>query len=131
MINVASTAAFQPLPGTANYAATKAYVLSLSEALHSEVKDKGVTVTALCPGPVRTEFTEAAGIQAPRSRLPDMFWMSAEDVAAEAVRGADRQAGRRPGVDEPRPGRRPAQHAPTGGAATDWRGDSGESAARD
>jgi uncharacterized protein len=90
VINVASTAAFQPMPGTANYAATKAYVLSLTEALSAEVKESGVSVTALCPGPVRTEFTEAAGIQGSEEQLPDMFWMSAEQVAAEAVRGVDR-----------------------------------------
>ena len=61
IINVASTAAFQPGPGMAVYFATKAYVLSFSEALHEEVKGMGVTVTALCPGPTATEFGEVAG----------------------------------------------------------------------
>lgn len=90
VLNVASVAAFQPLPGTANYAATKAFVLSLSEALSSEVGDKGVTVTALCPGPVKTEFTEAPGLEGSDDSTPDVFWMSAEDVAGEGVKGLER-----------------------------------------
>ena len=61
ILNVASTAAFQPGPGMAVYFATKAFVLSFSEALHEEVKRAGVTVTALCPGPTATEFGEVAG----------------------------------------------------------------------
>src|SRR3972149_5015965 len=56
VINVASTGAFQPVPHMATYAATKAFVLHFSEALHEEVKGKGVTVTCLCPGPGKTEF---------------------------------------------------------------------------
>ena len=61
VLNVASTAAFQPGPGMAVYFATKAYVLSLSEALHEEVRRFGVKVSALCPGPTRTEFGDVAG----------------------------------------------------------------------
>jgi short-subunit dehydrogenase len=61
ILNVASTAAFQPGPGMAVYFATKAFVLSFSEALHEEVRGHGVTVTALCPGPTATEFGEVAG----------------------------------------------------------------------
>lgn len=61
ILNVASTAAFQPGPGMAVYFATKAFVLSFSEALHEEVKRQGVTVSALCPGPTATEFGEVAG----------------------------------------------------------------------
>ncbi len=61
ILNVASTAAFQPGPGMAVYFATKAFVLSLSEALHEEVRKHGVTVTALCPGPTATEFGAVAG----------------------------------------------------------------------
>lgn len=61
ILNIASTAAFQPGPGMAVYFATKAFVLSFSEALHEEVKRHGVTVTALCPGPTATEFGEVAG----------------------------------------------------------------------
>ncbi|MGJ6979911.1 SDR family NAD(P)-dependent oxidoreductase [Aestuariimicrobium soli] len=61
IINVASTASFQPLPGMAVYAATKAYVRALTEALWHEVKGTGVKVITLCPGPTETGFFEAAG----------------------------------------------------------------------
>ncbi len=60
ILNIASTAAFQPGPWMAVYYASKAFVLSFSEALHDEVRASGVTVTALCPGPTRTEFFETA-----------------------------------------------------------------------
>jgi short-subunit dehydrogenase len=90
VINVASTAAFQPLPGTATYAATKAFVLSLSEAVHEELKGTGVTMTAVCPGPVKTEFMEVAGIEAAEDQVPGLFWMSAGDVARAAVEAADK-----------------------------------------
>jgi short-subunit dehydrogenase len=63
ILNVASTAAFQPGPGMAVYFATKAFVLSFSEALHEEVKKHGVIVSALCPGPTATEFGEVAGFK--------------------------------------------------------------------
>jgi short-subunit dehydrogenase len=63
ILNVASTAAFQPGPWMAVYFATKAYVLSFTEALHEELKPHGVKVSALCPGPTRTEFGSVAGIQ--------------------------------------------------------------------
>ena len=62
ILNVASTAAFQPGPWMAVYFATKAYVLSFTEALHEELKPHGVKVSALCPGPTRTEFGAVAGI---------------------------------------------------------------------
>ena len=61
ILNVASTAAFQPGPGMAVYFATKAFVLSFSEALHEEMRKAGVSVVALCPGPTKTEFGEVAG----------------------------------------------------------------------
>ena len=61
ILNVASTAAFQPGPGMAVYFATKAFVLSFSEALHDEVKPHGVQVSCLCPGPTRTEFRTVSG----------------------------------------------------------------------
>jgi uncharacterized protein len=71
ILNVASTAAFQPGPGMAVYFATKAFVLSFSEALHEEVKGQGVSVSALCPGPTATEFGEVAGFgpSSPSSKL--------------------------------------------------------------
>jgi hypothetical protein len=61
ILNVASTAAFQPGPLMSVYYATKAYVVSFSEAIHNECRDSGVTVTCLCPGPTRTEFQQRAG----------------------------------------------------------------------
>ena len=61
ILNIASTAAFQPGPGMAVYFATKAFVLSFSEALHDEVKRHGVKVSCLCPGPTRTEFRSVSG----------------------------------------------------------------------
>lgn len=63
VLNIASSAAFQPMPYDAVYAASKAFVLSFSEAVHVEVKSSGVTVTAVCPGPVRTEFAQIAGTE--------------------------------------------------------------------
>lgn len=62
IMNVASTAAFMPGPGMAVYYASKAYVLSFSEALTRELKGSGITVTTLCPGPTDTSFAEAAGL---------------------------------------------------------------------
>lgn len=62
VLNVASTAGFQPGPWMAVYYASKAFLLSFSEALHEEVRHHGVHVTALCPGPTRTEFFDAAGM---------------------------------------------------------------------
>jgi short-subunit dehydrogenase len=70
ILNVASTAAFQAGPYSAVYYATKAYVLSLSEALHEEAKGRGVHVSALCPGPTATEFFDVAG--SPGGRLAKM-----------------------------------------------------------
>jgi short-subunit dehydrogenase len=112
VINLASTAAFQPLPGTAVYAATKAFVLSLSEAAHAELKEAGVTVTAVCPGPVKTEFVEAAGLDDAADNLPGMFWTPVETVARDAVDGAAK--GKRvvvPGMMN-RAGAFGGQHAP-------------------
>jgi short-subunit dehydrogenase len=81
IINVASMAAYQPVPYNATYAATKAFVLSLSEALHEEAKAHGITVTCLCPGPVRTEFQQVAGIKATRMRgRPLLRYMAGESA---------------------------------------------------
>jgi uncharacterized protein len=85
IINVGSTAAYQPIPFMATYAATKAYVLSLSEALHEEAKADGVTVTCLCPGFTRTEFHEQAGVTASSM----MFrYATAESVVRASLRAA-------------------------------------------
>jgi short-subunit dehydrogenase len=80
ILNVGSVAGFLPGPGMAVYYATKAYVLSFSEALHSELKARGVRVSVLCPGPVPTEFAVRAGVKG-RSLAPDFLSQSAEDVA--------------------------------------------------
>jgi hypothetical protein len=92
VLNVASTAAFQPLPGQAGYGACKAFVLSYSRAMGQELRGKGVSVTALCPGPVDTEFAEAAGITEGEAAdaLPSFMWVTAADVAAQAVAAMDR-----------------------------------------
>jgi short-subunit dehydrogenase len=88
VINIASTGAFQPLPGSAVYGASKAFVLSFSEAIRTELRGSGVSVTAVCPGPVKTEFTAAAGVPGVEERTPGIVWMSAEDIAKHAVDGA-------------------------------------------
>jgi short-subunit dehydrogenase len=91
IINIASTAAFQPLPGMGTYAATKAFVLSLSEATHQELGSRGVTVTAVCPGPAKTEFAESGGFDTAKSEAsPDLLWLSADQVAKAAVEGAEK-----------------------------------------
>ena len=81
ILNVASTAAFQPGPLMAVYYATKAYVLSFSEALAEELRNSGVTVTALCPGPTRTQFADVAQIGS--SRLFNAFGVAAAADVAE------------------------------------------------
>jgi short-subunit dehydrogenase len=83
----ASTAAFQPLPGNALYAAAKSFALLLAEGLHHEVKGSGVSVTALCPGPVKSGFQDASGAHDFASGLPKPLWRSPEQVAAAAIEG--------------------------------------------
>jgi short-subunit dehydrogenase len=92
LLNVASTAAFQPLPGQASYGAAKAFVLSYTRSLSAELKDTGVTATVLCPGPVDTGFGEAAGFTKEEAdeSLPAFMWVPAVDVAKAAVDGMDR-----------------------------------------
>lgn len=92
VLNVASTAAFQPLPGQAGYAASKAFVLSYTQAVAEEVRGSGVTVTALCPGPVETEFGEVAGLGGGQAgdALPRFMWVDAADVAAAGIEGLDK-----------------------------------------
>ena len=89
ILNVASTAAFQPGPLMAVYYATKAYVLSFSEALASETAGTGVTVTTLCPGPTVTEFQSRAGFR-PLLRLKSPLVSSAAEVARAGWDGMKR-----------------------------------------
>ena len=84
ILNVASTAAFQPGPLMALYYASKAFVLSFSEALHDELRGTGVTVTALCPGPTETGFKKQAGVE--NLRLVSGKLTSAESVARDGYR---------------------------------------------
>jgi uncharacterized protein len=88
ILNVASTAAFQPGSGMAVYFATKAFVLSFSEALHDEVKKQGVKVSCLCPGPTRTEFRQVSGFD-PKGRLGKLS-ADAASVTAAGLKGLER-----------------------------------------
>lgn len=83
ILNVGSVAGFMPGPGSAVYYASKAYVLSLGDALHRETMPLGIRVTTLCPGPVHTEFQARAGV---RGR-PTMFDVPARRVAEQGYRG--------------------------------------------
>lgn len=85
ILNVASVAGFMPGPRSAVYYATKAYVLSFTEALHQELAPRGIRVTALCPGPVPTEFQARAGV--PQARGPRLLTRAADEVAREGYRG--------------------------------------------
>jgi uncharacterized protein len=85
IINVASSAGFQPVPYMATYAATKSFVVSFSLALHQELKDTGVHVMALCPGVTRTEFQAVAHTE---GMMPSFMYMDAETVVAQALRAA-------------------------------------------
>jgi uncharacterized protein len=89
VINLSSTAGFQPLPGNGTYSAAKSFVLVHTEALHDELRDTGVTATAVAPGPVRSEFQETS---APLfgDRLPKMVWSDPARVALDALGAADR-----------------------------------------
>lgn len=83
VLNVSSVAGLQPLPKMATYSATKAFVTTFSEALHEELRGKGVTVTALLPGFTRTGFQARADLE--RSRIPGFAWMDAGRVADDAL----------------------------------------------
>jgi short-subunit dehydrogenase len=88
ILNVSSSAGFLPIPGSAVYAATKAYVNSLSEALRAELRGSGVIVTALCPGPVDTEFQEVArrpGQKVKPGPGPEFLQVTVEQVVREAL----------------------------------------------
>ena len=94
ILNVSSTAAMQPLPHAAGYSAAKAYVLTFSEAIHQEVSGEGITVTALCPGPVETDFWKEADWQVAGGRsfekaFPKPALVSVQDVAKAGIDGLE------------------------------------------
>jgi len=88
VVNIASLGGFAPGPFMATYAATKAFVLSFTEALAAELRGTGVDVLCVCPGFTRTEFQTRAEVDV--SGVPGFAWMSAEDVADQAVRAVGR-----------------------------------------
>lgn len=90
ILNIASVASFMPQPNFAVYAASKAYVLSFSRALHAELKPRGITVTAVCPNPMETEFFARAGMPAEVSGIKKIGVEPVEKVAAKALRRADK-----------------------------------------
>ncbi|MDQ4041526.1 MAG: SDR family NAD(P)-dependent oxidoreductase, partial [Actinomycetota bacterium] len=92
VINLSSTAGFQALPGNGTYSASKSFVLYHTEALCEEVRRHGVTVVAVCPGPVATEFQEASE-PVFTERIPKALWIDAERTARDALRAVD--AGKR------------------------------------
>lgn len=86
IIQLCSGSAFLPQPGFASYAASKSYVLSFSRALRQELKDRNISVTVVCPGPVNTEFFQAAGTEVHPSKK--RFMAEAEDVVKKAMKDA-------------------------------------------
>jgi short-subunit dehydrogenase len=92
VLNVASTSAFQPMPGMAAYAAAKSFVVSYSRALRAELAGTGVTVSVLCPGPVETEFTKVAGFseRAAATAMPRAAYLPAPAVARAGLDGLAR-----------------------------------------
>ena len=88
IINMSSTAGFQALPYNAGYSAAKGYVLLLSEAVHAEAKERGVTITAVCPGPVPSGFQEASDANYFAEKLPKFTFVEPERVARDAIRAA-------------------------------------------
>jgi short-subunit dehydrogenase len=93
ILNVSSIAALQPLPYSAGYSAAKAYVKTFSEALHAEAKRFGVTVSAICPGPVSTDFWELANWDMAggenESALNKLAWITPQQAAKEAIDGLE------------------------------------------
>jgi len=87
LLNVSSFASFQPAPRLAVYAATKAYVTSLGESLHEEVKADRAVVTTLCPGLVRTEFQSVSNTGHYQTHFPDAVWLSMSEVVDAALDG--------------------------------------------
>jgi short-subunit dehydrogenase len=84
---VGSTAGNQPVPGSATYAATKAFINSLADSLHQELRGTGVMTTLVLPGPVKTGFAARAGLQDAAKSIPGPLWVTAEQVASSALKG--------------------------------------------
>jgi hypothetical protein len=89
VLNVSSLAAYQPVPSSATYAATKAFVSSFTQAVHQETRGRGVHVMLVCPGFTHTEFHERAGLGP--TALPEFVWQSPEQVVDAAMRDLDRR----------------------------------------
>ena len=92
ILNVASTAGFQPIPRMAGYGAAKAWSRSFTGALHEELRHKGIAVTALSPGPVKTEFWDQNERTPVEATVPEPIWVEAETVAKAAIDGLARNA---------------------------------------
>jgi short-subunit dehydrogenase len=92
ILNVSSSAGFLPMPGFAVYAATKAYVTSFSEALRAELRGTGISVTALCPGPVHTEFDTVAQrpSEKPKRSAPSITHVPAQEVVRDALAAVEK-----------------------------------------
>lgn len=91
VLNISSIAAFAPTPRMSVYSATKAYVLAFSKAIHDELRPRGIKVTAVCPGPMETDFWNVAGIPEGKSRLIDKLpKVSPQAVAIGSLRAAKR-----------------------------------------
>ena len=95
VLNVGSTAGFQPFPGQSGYAGTKAFVIAYSEGLRAELAGTGVTVATLNPGPVHTEFLEVAGVDELtfEKSFPKFIWMPSRAVAKVGVEALDHDRG--------------------------------------
>ena len=95
ILNVGSTAGFHPFPGQSGYAGTKAFVHTYSEGLRGELAGTGVTVATLCPGPVRTEFLQSAGMDEKTfaAAFPKFLWMPSRDVARAGVDALEHDRG--------------------------------------
>jgi uncharacterized protein len=95
ILNVASTSGYHPFPGMAGYAGTKAFVLTYTEGVRAELAGTGVTVATLSPGPVRTEFLQAAGMDERTwaDAFPKSMWIPARDVARVGIDALDADRG--------------------------------------
>lgn len=114
VLNLSSIAGFAPLPGMTTYAASKAFILTFTEALHAEIRGSGVTATVMAPGAVKTEFSPVAGGGALADRFPGFVWTDTRAVAEAGLQALEK--GRRRVVPGPiyRIGAAVSRHAPHG-----------------